>query len=365
MMKNECIRQLESQLNTVRMNVQRYDITKKIIMVFGAGNTSKLYNKSFETEKINVEAFLDNDSQKIGRKFLGKPVLSPETIKNRDDVLVLICSDQPASYRAISRQLQELGIDYIGIQEFVASFRYQEFLSCASLLDDEESVKVYTGALIRRLTGTDISFDYFSMNPYFCIPPTMRINPKEVFVDCGAFVGDTLEQYLWSHIGTFSKIYAFEPDKRNFAALQERIKRLNREWALQEENIILVHAGVGSETSRQEVCRDFGLGAMLTVPAEKMNADNAVKVYALDDFFNDKRIDFLKADIESYEFDMLRGAEQVIRRDRPRLAICIYHNISDMYQILLWLHHLNIDYKFAIRHHSVSYSETVLYAYSE
>ena len=86
-------------------------------------------------------------------------------------------------------------------------------------------------------------------------------------------------------------------------------------------------------------------------------------VYALDDYFKDKSVTFIKADIESYELDMLIGAEKIIRRDRPKLAIAIYHNASDMYQILLWLHSLGMGYKFAVRHHTPDLYDTILYAY--
>ena len=88
-----------------------------------------------------------------------------------------------------------------------------------------------------------------------------------------------------------------------------------------------------------------------------------VEIVSLDEYFKESHIDFLKADIESYEMDMLCGAEKLIRRCHPNIAICIYHNASDMYQILLWLDNLDIGYKFDVRHHSVDYDELVLYAY--
>lgn len=89
------------------------------------------------------------------------------------------------------------------------------------------------------------------------------------------------------------------------------------------------------------------------------------KVISLDSYFKDINVTFLKADIESYEFSMLQGAIDVLKRDRPKLAISIYHNAVDMYAILRWLADLNLGYKFYIRHHSVRDVDTVLYAYIE
>lgn len=87
----------------------------------------------------------------------------------------------------------------------------------------------------------------------------------------------------------------------------------------------------------------------------------------MDEFFCDKqeKATYIKADIESFEYDMLCGAKETIQRYRPRLAICIYHSAADMYKIPLLIKEYCPDYKFSIRHHSTTLSETVLYAYPD
>jgi hypothetical protein len=88
-----------------------------------------------------------------------------------------------------------------------------------------------------------------------------------------------------------------------------------------------------------------------------------IMVYALDDYFKEQRISFIKADIESYELDMLHGAEAVIKRDKPLLALSMYHNASDMYTIPLFVKKLCPNYKIKIKHHTAVHADTVLYAY--
>jgi hypothetical protein len=89
-----------------------------------------------------------------------------------------------------------------------------------------------------------------------------------------------------------------------------------------------------------------------------------VKIYALDDYFKEQRTSFIKADIESYELDMLHGAQLVIKRDKPLLAVCMYHNASDMFTIPLFVKELHKEYRLKIRHHTYGFLETVLYAYT-
>lgn len=82
----------------------------------------------------------------------------------------------------------------------------------------------------------------------------------------------------------------------------------------------------------------------------------------LDEFLTEP-YSFLKADIESYEYQMLLGAEKSIRKFKPLLAVCIYHNAVDFYSIPILVKQILPEYRLAIRHHKDTLGETVLYAW--
>jgi hypothetical protein len=67
-------------------------------------------------------------------------------------------------------------------------------------------------------------------------------------------------------------------------------------------------------------------------------------------------------DIEGAELNALKGAEQIIKRYKPKLAICIYHKPEDIWTIPNLLLEFVPDYQFYIRHYSLTCFETVLYA---
>jgi hypothetical protein len=71
---------------------------------------------------------------------------------------------------------------------------------------------------------------------------------------------------------------------------------------------------------------------------------------------------FIKMDIEGSEIDALNGAAGIIRRDKPKLAVCVYHKPSDLWKIPLLVHNLQPKYQFYLRHYSNHLSDTVLYA---
>ncbi|GHT48151.1 hypothetical protein FACS1894102_0530 [Spirochaetia bacterium] len=104
-----------------------------------------------------------------------------------------------------------------------------------------------------------------------------------------------------------------------------------------------------------------GMGA--TFVRDKTNSGEEMQVFSLDDYFKEQKVDFIKADIESLEYDMLCGAENIIKRDKPLLAVCIEHLASDMFTIPLLVKSMNSEYKLKVRHHSYCFFDTVLYAY--
>lgn len=87
-----------------------------------------------------------------------------------------------------------------------------------------------------------------------------------------------------------------------------------------------------------------------------------VQVYALDDIIKE-RVSYIKADIESFEYKMLIGARNIIQTEKPNLALCIYHNAADFYQIPQLVHEICPDYRMIVRQHSFLFSETILYAW--
>ena len=89
---------------------------------------------------------------------------------------------------------------------------------------------------------------------------------------------------------------------------------------------------------------------------------NRIPVDSIDNVCSGDKVTFIKMDIEGSEMEALKGAENVIKRDKPRLAICIYHKPEDLYEIPFWVKETVPEYKLYIRHHSNLQNETVLYA---
>lgn len=89
---------------------------------------------------------------------------------------------------------------------------------------------------------------------------------------------------------------------------------------------------------------------------------DVISVVSIDGCDECSEATFIKMDLEGAEQKALKGAEETIKRNKPKLAICIYHSDEDMIEIIDYLHNLVPEYKLYVRHHSTAAIETVVYA---
>jgi hypothetical protein len=57
-------------------------------------------------------------------------------------------------------------------------------------------------------------------------------------------------------------------------------------------------------------------------------------------------VGFMKADVEGFGLQVVRGAAETLVRDRPVLALSCYHDFSEMYNASIFLMNLLPNYHF-------------------
>jgi FkbM family methyltransferase len=110
-------------------------------------------------------------------------------------------------------------------------------------------------------------------------------------------------------VGASGKIYAFEPDMKNFNALVRNVK-LNG-----FKNIIPVNCAVANFDGKQKLYleKDSGWHSLRTCS----KTSKIVKVLKLDTFLKNRaRVDIIKIDVEGYEGYVLEGARNIIKKNK-------------------------------------------------
>lgn len=179
----------------------------------------------------------------------------------------------------------------------------------------------------------------------------LPLNKSEVFVDCGAYIGDSIDDFLKVANGKYKKIYAFEPDYTNYKIMCKHIK----DNKIEAETFM---AGVGEENVRMNFSSNGNGGACFSDSGE-----DVLEIMCLDDVFMNSSVSYIKMDIEGSELKALKGAKNTIIRDTSKLHISIYHKPEDLYEIPLFIKNLVPEYKFAIRHRTELPFDTDLYAW--
>ena len=222
----------------------------------------------------------------------------------------------------------------------------------ARILADEQSRKVYLGMIKFRQTYDKRDYpSYTSLKTEYFIRE-VTFDRDEVFVDCGAYDGDTMNAFV-KRCPHYKHIIAFEPDIRNFAKLKHKHGNNPR--------MTLINAGVYDHDGNVHFDERGDVGSKI---GDESDNGVTISVKAID-ALDLPKITFLKMDIEGAELNALKGAEKTIVRDKPKLAICIYHSHDDMLRIAETIHALVPEYRLYIRQHGYYFPyvcETILYA---
>ncbi|RKJ41983.1 FkbM family methyltransferase [Acutalibacter sp. 1XD8-33] len=323
---------------------------------------------------INPAYFIDDTPEKQGTTFLGRPVINYEEAHELcKGYVILVCSGSPQARKIIFDGLRNDGVedaDFCGFQEYFFCAHKDKVLAVFDMLEDDFSKASYANAILTRMGKTKVRSELVTEDSYFELPAFATFDGNEVFVDCGAYVGDTIEEYVSTHID-FKKIVAFEPVDRNFCALIARVNRLKQEWNLPDSKIEMVCGGIGESSyyaGKESMIQQAEHGVHLSgirLSHKDPSGEGGVPVYALNEYFATQPISFLKADIEGYEWKMLAGGGKVLRRDLPKLAVCIYHTPADMFRLAIQIKEICPEYKIFVRQHQLNWHDTILYAYVE
>lgn len=217
-------------------------------------------------------------------------------------------------------------------------------------LSDDTSKRCLLDIAAFRL-GLQTSYGSFQHpeNQYFNPLTLGALRGKPIrFVDGGAYNGDTYLELC--SMADVQGAYLFEPDSANFSQLVSNMHRTAR-------SVQCLPLGLSDSYRILSFNAGNGEGASI---AE--NGTAHIAVAALDDVLAGQTVDFIKLDVEGAELQALQGAQQLIQRSRPVLAVSLYHCPQDLWELPLMLAKLCEDYRFYIRQHFFNSFDSVLYA---
>lgn len=330
----------------------------KKLYIWGAGRKGKEIVKKYASTWA-ITGFIDNNASL--KEYFGYTVFHPDNFKeDPNKCCILISTDKPG---VIARQIDEMG-DFTYYSYFWLNLKEKDYLlqedidggvieAVRTLLADEKSKQILDQIVQKRKTGfldyTDIIEDgdeYFE-HDFF------SYSNDEIFVDGGGFDGDTIEEFVSFTQNHYKQIYSFEPDKHSGELLKSKLHKFGNK-------VKFYPYGLYDEKTTLPFCNDNQVYSSHIVNGD--TASSFIQCVRLDDVIENQEATFIKMDIEGAEIPALYGAKDIILKNSPKLAICIYHKPKDLWEIPLLLHSWIPAYKFFIRHYGARYYGTILFA---
>ena len=349
------------------------------LVLFGAGGLGRKTLKGLRNIGVEPLAFTDNNPSLHGRQIDDLKVLSPmQAAREFGETaifLVTVYTDSaPGGIEPIKQNLTELGcrkvLSFFPLywkhpDQFLPHYAYdlphkliesaEPIRKAWSLFYDDVSRKEYLAQIHWRL---DPEFDQIpgqAGHEIYFPPDLVNLNENEVFVDCGAYTGDTVRSFIHQTNGLFKKLLAFEPDPVNYKKLVDFVTSLPQptSWRIKTSDLAL---------GRQSENLYFDAQG---VASSSLSSSGSIQIQSepLDILLAEESPTYIKMDIEGAEIGALTGASQSICRHLPILAISVYHHQDHIWTVPLMIHSLSNGYKFYLRRYTPRVlDDLVLYA---
>jgi FkbM family methyltransferase len=307
----------------------------------GAGNLGRRIARV-----VRPALICDNNPSLWGSEAENVPVVSPvEAVKRYPDARFVVAIWHPSRNETVMDRIQQLkALGASSVVPFYKLFaeygnlllpnlfwerpdyyagRTEEIARGRALLD-ADGREEFDRQMQLRLG--DFSGQLIDPGVQYFPEDIFRLTRSEVFIDCGAYDGDTIAEFRRATDDHYDRIVAFEPAPENFAAVNSAVRGDSRITVqpyaadVRRKTVHFAVGGTGSHISSTGTCE--------------------VQTITLDEALEGIAPTYIKFDIEGSEPDALEGGRRTITRHRPKLAVCAYHCPDHLWSIPLQLEEL-------------------------
>lgn len=338
------------------------------IVLCGAGYVAQITWDFMQRQGMPVDyvaisdAWLKSDAEFNGQRIVGLESLMAQESKY-NYIIAMQYIDEPLRVQLERNAGEILFYDptFVGInagEHFTTAWceTHQDTLNeFYASLADERSKATLIAYLNQRISAREIYYHAVFHPQHYFPEELIRLGDEEVFVDGGAYNGDSIAAFLQAlqqqNAAPPAKIFAFEPDQATFKLLKQNTLNLTQ--------CVCINAGIWHKKTTLRFSAGHALSSALTDAPD----GDEIALNSIDNVVAGEKVTFIKMDIEGAELAALQGAEATIAKHYPILAISLYHKPADLITIPQFIHQVQPGYRFYLRaHHPRLACELVLYA---
>jgi FkbM family methyltransferase len=312
------------------------------IFIYGMGNGADKILAVFGRCGIPAAGFFASDEFVRGHFFNGHKVRTLAQIEAAVPEFAVVCAFGSSRPEVLERfykiakkhKFYAPDVPVCGDNLFDRIFyekNADKIAEAEKLFSDDKSKCLYKDIINYKISG-DVSFlEKNSNSPEEIFREAIPAKKDIVYADLGAYDGDTVR--LFADNFPYGKIYAFEPNEKNFGKLIRKSEHLynvdfinKAAWDKTEEIAF-------SDTDNRNNNAFSGGGKLIS----------AVRA---DDYFTNA--DIIKIDVEGAERQALVGLSENIKNGAA-IICAVYHRSEDIFEIPLMLKKMRSDYTFKLR----------------
>lgn len=326
----------------------------KPIFIYGMGDGALKIMSVLERENIHYDGIYASNEFVRGHSFCGHVVKRLDEVKatyGKNFITLLAFATFREEMLEVLYGLQDMcefyapDVPVVKVDDQLFDLNYinrydKEFTQVYEMLSDDWSKKVFLDTLNFKVSGK-ISYLKEITTPINEVYETIiQPKPNDVYIDLGAYNGDTISEYLQYAKGDMKRIIALEPDIKNLTRLQKRVEDE------QIKNVEAHHMGAWDCEDVLHFASRGGRNSMLDQKGMVQVAANSV-----DNLLQGQEATTINLDVEGAETKALWGSKQTIQAYHPNLMISAYHKNEDLFALPLLVKSFYPHYKLYLRHH--------------
>lgn len=328
--------------------------TDKKIVLYGMGDGAEKIKRVLDEIGAETADVMASDDFVRGHSFMGIRVKKLSEIEQLygDNFIILVSfgTQLPEVMSNVYRisekhELYAPNVPVTGEGLFTLEYareHYDELKRVYERLADEQSRRVFENVIRYKLSGRIELLRECETPREECFE-LLDIGTDETYVDLGAYNGDTLAEFLNETGMQFRKLYAMEPDHKNYQKLKRRLYMISP--------TLLEAYNCGAWDCVTTQLFNLRSGRSSRVDEGNPSRCREVKMLSVDAMLGGGEATYIKYDVEGSEEKALLGTAETIARYRPKLNIALYHRNEDMFALPLLIMKLNKKYKLYLRHH--------------
>ncbi|MFN8261138.1 MAG: FkbM family methyltransferase [Chitinophagales bacterium] len=147
-----------------------------------------------------------------------------------------------------------------------------------------------------------------------------HIKQGDIVLDIGANIG-FYTKILSQLVGDEGKVYAFEPDNTNFGHLMRNAGHL--------KNVEFHNKAVSDKTGTITLYHSDMLNVdHKTYATENYTSKSEIPCVAMDDIIPEQKVDFIKIDIQGFEYFAFKGMQQIFNKNKSLKIITEFYPLG-------------------------------------